>query len=213
VLVAVTAATLASGVASLATYQGAAPNPSPCASPQDTICGRHLAGTGSFALGAEATSQPVTGTIASTGFRGTGGDVVMPLVLGGTWIHLHAARAELTTIGSDGVVGRLGGGILVTDVESTVKPAIADQARARFAAECTPGGQPPACGCPSGSVGELMRALYDQAPNDCVITDAEVESRLGGFFVPDLDLDGDNVNDAISIGVGVTAVPATFPAP
>jgi len=60
---------------------------------------------------------------------------------------------------------------------------------------------------------ETLRGLFDKMPNDCMITDAEVMMVVSGFLTPDIDLDGNGTNDALSLGIGVTAVGAVYTPP
>jgi hypothetical protein len=208
---------LAAGPAALSTHEGLNPNPPACNSPQDTVCGRHLTGVGTFDVGAAQTTQPIVGTItAPARFTGSGGIIVAPLVLGtaGTpaWLPLRAAKAELATVSATGFTGKIGGAVTQSDLNTIVIPAVAISIRGQFDADCNVGGTPP-CACTPGSSGETMQGLFDNAPENCQITDAEVMAVLSGFLTMDIDLDMNGTNDAISIGVGVTAVPGTFTPP
>jgi hypothetical protein len=86
--------------------------------------------------------------------------------------------------------------------------------RTSFDTDCDVGGTPPDCGCAPGSTGATLRNLFDKAPTqDCVISDPEVTTVLSGFLTPDIDLDGEGTNNALSIGLGFTAVKGTFTTP
>ena len=79
-----------------------------------------------------------------------------------------------------------------------------------IAADCT-GGSPPECGCADGSTGETMIGIFDDN-GDCAVLLQEFRdnSLVVTLFRPDVDTDDDDVNDALSVGVGVSAVAATF---
>ena len=46
-----------------------------------------------------------------------------------------------------------------------------------------------------------------------MITDAEVDTIVNGPLSLDIDLKGDAVSDAVSLGIGISAVAGTFTPP
>jgi hypothetical protein len=203
------------GGLTLRTFEGTNPMPAACDGPGDTVCRRHLTGAATFDLGTAATTVPVGGVVIADVFRGDGGTVVMPIGLGGTpsWVTLRMAKAELTALGPTSFQGKIGGAISLQDLSTQVIPAIAVSVRGSFDEDCDVGGTPPSCGCVPGTTGETLRGLFDKFPADCVITDAEVESVISGFLTPDIDMNLDGVNDAMSLGLGIRAVPGSFTSP
>ena len=57
-----------------------------------------------------------------------------------------------------------------------------------------------------------MLGIFDDNPEDCAVTldEFRANSLVQTLFRPDVDLDGDGTNDALSIGVGITGAAATF---
>jgi len=201
---------LTDGPLTLSTYQGATPTPAPCASATDTVCGRHLQGTGHFTRGEAQGAVPIPGRLTAGTYIGGEGEVVVPVIFGDVaWLPLRRARAELTGVAATGFTGKLGGAITTTDLAQRLYPGVIATIRARFDADCDVGGTPPNCGCtPADAPGATLRGLFDKAPADCVISDTEATDLLDGFFAPDIDTDGDGTLDAVSFGVGVTGVAA-----
>ena len=203
------------GGLTMRTFEGINPVPAACTGPSDSACGHHLEGNGSFDLGLAASSVPIGGLVTANIFRGDGGAIAFPVGLGANpvWVELHRAKAELFTLTPTTFEGKLGGAVTVEDINTQVIPASAVSMRATFDRDCTVGGQPPGCDCAPSSTGETLRGLFDRTPADCQITDAEVQAVMSGFLTPDIDLDLDGVNDALSIGVGVRAVRGSFTSP
>ena len=204
--------------AGLRLHHGADPMPAPCTGPGDDVCGRHLQGGASFDLAAGSpTHPPLAGPIVANRYRGGPGELTVQLSFtpGQTVaVPLQRARAELVGLAPAVITGgKLGGAITRVDLETRVYAGMAEAARVTLAADCPQPATPPGCNCPAGSSGSSVRALFDKAPADCAITDAEVVMVVSGLVVPDLDLDGDGVNDATSLGLGVEAVAATFTPP
>jgi hypothetical protein len=203
------------------------PNPPACTDATDMVCGKHLAGTASFDIAASSPPDAkLAGRIISGKFcspsdctKPGSGTVTLQIALAGGLpidLPLQKAKAELTGISAAGFTGgKIGGAISQTDIDNNVVPAIAETVRSSFDETCDVGGTPPNCGCmPADSTGATLRGLFDKAPTqDCMITDAEVKSVVGGFLTPDIDLNGDGTNDALSLGIGVKAVKGTFTAP
>ncbi len=197
---------------------GANPNPPACTDPNDMVCGRHLQGGASFDLEAgEDSMRYLAGRLDGGNFTGGPGNVTLQIALAdGPAISLPLQRARATISGLTATgwsSGKIGGAISQDDINSEVIPAIAMTVRASFDETCDVGGTPPNCGCVAGETGETLRGLFDKTPNDCNITDAEVMAVVSGFLTPDVDLSGDGTNDALSLGIGVEAVAATYTPP
>ncbi len=231
-----TALTDATG-AGLWSMVGADPVPAPCDGPSDTTCGNHLDGSGSFAVAPpDATTSIVPGGLSGGHFSGGPGRVVfeLPAVVsyGSVVVELVGARVEVDTSDAALVNGRLGGAVTADDLENVLLPAMQQAINARIAADCTlTCGPECGCGCTSGSEGATLIDLFDVLPEggigldgDCDVTLYEVVNNdlIGSMMVPDLDLfddqgdfapDQDGVDDAWSLGIHFTAVPAAFTLP
>ena len=199
--------------AELRGYRGESPVPAPCATPQDSECRRHLAGSGVFQIATGTpTDRTLAGAVVAGRFTGGPGRIDLPFVVSDSaiaWLRLHMARARLD-LTSDDFAGVIGGAMLQEDFDNLVVPAFGDLFRTTFARECASETMP-SCGCASGSAGATIQGLFDNAPEDCAISDEEVRAGLSRFVGPDLDVDGDGSNEAVSIAVAVRAVTATFP--
>ncbi len=207
----------ASPVASLRLDVGADPQPTPCAGPNDAVCRRHLAGTGTFTRAPGiAPGTPMPGAIVGSRFVGGPGAFVLPMAFGAApiaMVPIASARAELAMIGGAGFAsGKIGGAIRMADFNGVVVPAFHSMVDAVAAADCPLPRTPPTCNCAPNSSGSTMLSLFDTDDN-CTMTVVEVENLLGQLVVPDIDLDGNGAADAVSIGLGVVGVVGSFPAP
>jgi hypothetical protein len=142
-------------------------------------------------------------------------------------------------VGSDGSATGgivLGGAILETDIDSMLIPTVATELNATVSAECTAGsGSAGAtCGsglnvvscpgatapmpttlCCTGDAGEIVGAnsvVGLDANKDCVITAAELQSNtlVSSLLSPDVASTGNGKPDAVSFGIGATAVSGEF---
>jgi hypothetical protein len=205
-----TAAGTGGAPATVAFAAGAGASPSPCDGPEDTVCGRHLAGTGTFA--SASPRGAIAGTLTADHFIGTGGDVVLelPSTTGVVALPLSHARADLRATG-----GLVGGAMSEAAVEANLVPFFALLIDNIVGTDCTRVG-PPSCGCTDGSTGRTVLSLYDRAPTDCHIALDEVRNSASTrtLLRPDLDVAPvDGTADSLSVVLRVTAVPASFPAP
>ncbi len=202
-------------------YLGDNPTPPACTDVNDLVCGRHLTGTGTFSIAAGSpTNASLGGRIIAGKYTGGPGNVTLQIALsGGTPIDLplQKAKAELNSVSATGwTSGKIGGAISQADINTQVVPAIADTVRTSFDETCmtmAQGGTAPNCGCTAGETGETLRGLFDKTPNNCDITDEEVQMVVSGFLTPDIDLNGDGTNDALSLGIGVSGVAGGFTVP
>lgn len=206
-------------------FLGENPTPAACADANDTVCRKHLTGSGSFDISADSPQDAkLAGKIVAGKFTGGPGTVTLQIALSAgnpIDLPLQKAKAELTGISATGVTGgKIGGAIAKNDLETKVYPAIAETIRTTFDRDCDVGGNPnppaPAkpCNCASGSTGATLQTTFDKDPTkDCMISDTEVVSFVGGLISPDIDLDGDGMADAVSLGVGVQAVAGAFTVP
>lgn len=212
-------------------YLGANPVPAACESDTDETCRRHLDGAASFEIAPSTPTDTVlTGSLADGGFAMSADDepgrvaFPFPALDGGepVVVEMVGARISIQSVSETGLAsGILGGAIPADDFEETVLPAFHQGLAAQVAADCT--GTPPDC-CTPDSGGEGILDFFDSDSEDCMVS---FEEFRGNFFLslllnPDVDLfdaDGnyapnsDSVNDALSVGLGFSAVTATFAAP
>ncbi len=208
--------TSASG-AGFMTYKGANPSPAPCTNTNDTVCGHHLTGSGTFDIAASTPMDPLlVGNFASGTMSTPVGVASMPLPLafGGTMftVELIGARVQVTAASATGLTAILAGAIPSSQMDTKVYPAMQTGFMAEIARDCTALTSPPTCGCTSGSAGAQDISLLDTNPTDCAITVMEIKSNslISALFAPDVTIDGQM---GLSVGVKVTAVGATFTGP
>lgn len=216
--------TAADGVG-LYVYLGANPNPPACASEKDTECGLHLQGDATFEISPDSpTDAVIVGSNAGGAFTGGPGEVTIELSLSALaeplTITLVSAQSTVDVSADALTGGKLGGAITIDSINNDLLPAVAVVIEGILADEKCDIGAAPDC-CPEGSTGRTILMLLDEGfaegTNDCVISGEElaenalVSSTIG---TPDVDLDpAIEGNDAISLGVGFSAVPGTFTPP
>lgn len=201
--------------AGLSVKFGADPQPPACTDATDTACGHHLQGNASFSIASSSpTSSTVTGAIAGGTLSAGPGNLSIQIALGTTspiTLNLVNARVKATAISEAGMTAVIGGELLETELQTNVFPAVTAQIAAILTRDCT--GTAPNCTCTS--TGKTLIDFLDKTPKDCVISESEVEhGPLGGFLLPDVCSQptcAANMTDALSLGVKVTAVKATFP--
>ena len=196
-------------------------------------------GADTFTVSASSPTPPaiLLGAIAGGLFRGGPGTIAveLPLPSGATaTLHLVGARIATTEPVSDGAaVGKLGGGVLDSEVDAVLLPAMAVEFTAVLVGDgcAVTGGM---CVCPMGSNGATLEAFGLDPNHDCLITAAELmaNAAISAFLAPDIDLldcggampqtcdpatsfrpRTDSVNDALSLGVRIELVKARFVAP
>jgi hypothetical protein len=210
--------------AGLSVKIGATPTPEPCTDPADlTTCGKHLQGTGSFTISPNSPADAlVAGRIVNGTFNGGPGDLSLQIALGTTeplTLGLLNARAKATGLSETGITTLTVGGSLTTDdLNTQVLPAIQGQVAGVIERDCGTGGTPPACGCAVDSTGATILTLFDGTAvgtvQDCTVS---VEEIAGNFLIksllaPDVcSTDSCAAPDALSLGIQVQTVKATFP--
>lgn len=204
------------GAAGLEVKLGANPMPAACSSATDTTCRHHLDGSGKFDLAPDSpTDSLVTGKIAGGTFTGGPGNLTLQIAIGSTTpikLDLTHARATATSISPTGMTAVLGGVVTVDQLTTQVGPPLQTAVTAIFDRDCTKTGAN--CGCKAGSTGLLIENIVDTMPKDCAIS---VDELFGNTVVkPMLQPDSCSKDtcamaDALSIGIKVEAVKATFP--
>ncbi len=206
--------------AGLYVYLGENASPAPCESEADTECGKHLQGGATFDISADSPDNAlIVGDDVQGRFNGGPGTVSFEIsLLEGQpplTFDLIAARAEVSVGEEDLTNGKLGGAITTTDVDGKIIPALATILNGIVAeAACT--GAPPDC-CEAGTTPAQILTFAD-ADHDCQVSAADLLANpiLDTFLAADVDLLADVPGkDAISLGVGFSAVSGTFmpPAP
>ncbi len=191
-------------------------SPAPCTDPLDpTTCGKHLAGTGVFTVAAGSPNNvAVGGKIAGGVFTGGPGRLALQIALGGSdaiQLDLIGARAKGTGITADGFTELiLAGALSQNDLDTKVIPAIHAQLGPIITQDCTGTAPPDPCGCEANSTGKTVIGLFDTSPKDCTVTIEEIRtnSLIMSLLAPDVTIDG---VEALSLGIKVTTVKATFP--
>jgi hypothetical protein len=201
----------------LTLYPGINPRPAACNGPTDTTCRRHLDGTASFDVASAPSGQGVVGAITAGRYHGGPGVLTLSLTfgVGGIPIEvpLQLAKAELAvTVAGFAPGSKLGGAITDADLDLRVLPGIHASFSEIVDRDCPQPRTGPTCNCDDGSSGRQVLGLLD-FNDDCTITLGEVRDTFNGLLTRDIDLDEDGANDAVSVGVGVRAVPATFTVP
>jgi hypothetical protein len=102
--------------------------------------------------------------------------------------------------------GIIAGGVTQADIDTALVPGWQSTLQTKMAADCP--GAPPSCGCTAGSTGKTLQGLFD-ANHDCTISTTEIRtnSLIQSLIAPDITVGG---QQALSLGIGFTAVPATF---
>ncbi len=183
-------------------------------------CGHHIAGTGMFSIAAGSPDNAaVAGKIVNGTFNGGPGELSLQIALGGTdaiQLDLIGARVRASAITDTGIGSViLAGAITQDDLNSKVIPAIHAQLAPLIARDCNMLTAPPGCGCASGSTGKTLLDLFDGditgTTKDCTVSIEEItgNSLIQSLLAPDVTVDG---KMALSLGIKVEAVSATFPA-
>lgn len=206
------------GNAGFTLFRGANPSPAPCLDASDLVCGRHLTGSGSFDIEVGSrTDARVIGEIDGGAFATSSpGELLVSLPIGAESVDLtlELGRVEITTVSAGSLQsGTIAGAISGAEVGSAFIPALHGMIQEIITQDCT-GGAPPACGCMANSSGESLLSLFDEN-TDCAVPLAELEASatLASLLAPDVDTDADGTSDSLSLGIGFTAVGATFTQP
>lgn len=200
---------------------GSNPNPPACSSTADTTCGHHLMGGASFQV---ATNSPndslLGGKLVNGAFEGGPGQLSLQITIGNTTpivLPLVHARVKVTSVSETSLKALVGGLITAADLKSGVGESLAASVGALLQGSCTEISppHPPDCGCTD--LAKFLMNLLDgdtQTTPDCKITAEEILANpaTATYTTPD----GCSMNtcaaaDAISVGLNIEAVAATFP--
>jgi hypothetical protein len=202
---------------------GAMPVPAACTDPTDpTTCGKHLTGSASFSIDPDSPADAlVAGKIVNGTFNGGPGDISLQIALGSTepiTLSLLNARARATAISDTGMTATVGGALSTSELMTQVIPAIGAQIEGVLDTECGTTRTLPTCGCPTGSTGADLLGLFDGdiagTADDCNISTEEIAGHalIKGLLGPDVcSTETCTAPDALSLGIQVQTVKATFP--
>lgn len=168
------------------------------------------------------TNAILDGSITGGNFDGGPGNVSLSLALvdGQPPLNVDLVGARITAgVSASGATnGILGGAITEDDVRTEIVPAIANVMTGYMLADCTcEGAGPPACTADSN--GETLDSQFNTT-SDCSITAEELLANtiVQQAIAPDVDMFNgatfgpgmDGEPDSLSLGVGFTAVGASF---
>jgi hypothetical protein len=180
-------------------------------------------GSGTFTVAANAPRNAILGGGIQGGtFSGQAAEITLELslVAGATplRIKLVDAHLEASVTGSSITNGRIAGLLSTQEVNGSLLPGIAALLDARIGADAGCREAVSQCELANASI----RTFFDTAPNDGMISVAEVRDNviIQGLVAPDLDLfraDGtrgtDGTRESLSIALGFFGSQATFTAP
>ncbi len=217
---------LTDGCGQMSVFIGANPNPAACTDENDTVCGRHLDGNGSFDIApGSPTDTSVVGSLRGGQFLIGENDnpgnfsVELDFIEGQDPITLDLVGAQIEAqVSANGLTsGIIGGAIQSSDLETNILPTIKNLIDDVIEADCQLG--PPEC-CTAGSNGKLIADIFDDN-NDCTVSLAEIQNDplISAFLLPDVDLldasgnfspNDDGVKESISVGLGFTTTTGSF---
>jgi len=196
--------------------------PAACADTTDLVCRHHLDGNGSFTVSANSPADAaVAGKVVSGTFNGGPGDLSLQIALGDgapLQLALHGARAKATGMSATGGSIIVGGGLLVSDLDTTVFPAVHDILTGVIDEGCPlPRVGVPNCNCASTTTSTIINLFDGKTPaepdNDCVVSLQEISNNptLKSFLAPDLCTTAScTTPDALSLGIKVDVVKAVI---
>lgn len=204
---------------------GANPVPAACNGATDTVCGHHLAGGAMFSIAADSPPNAlVGGKIVNGTFNGGPGDISLQIAVGSTQpitLSLLNARAKATAITDTSMTVKVGGALSITDLNTNVLPAIKTQIDAILTADCGPVAmRVPAssCSCKPSSTSLTVLGLFDGmltgTQKDCQVSLEEIQGApfIKSLLGPDICTSKTcTAPDALSLGIQVQTVMATFP--
>jgi hypothetical protein len=202
-------------------FLGANPSTAPCTDPENpTTCRQHFNGTTEFEIApGSPTDLSIGGNISGGTFSGSNGELAIQIAFGDTTINLDLimAHAELHDVSADGIgQSVIAGAVPNTTVQSEVIPAVHVAITAILLEACGPVADrdPEAdCSCTDSTSQFLMNTFDDDDDCDVGLEELRMDSLIMTLLRPDIDTDCDGTDDALSVGVGATAVPAVYEVP
>lgn len=198
---------------------GTNPTPAACNGATDTTCGRHLAGGAMFQLAANSPDDALLGGKLTNGtFDGGPGEILLQIAIGSTepiLVPLQHARAKVTSVSESSLTAFIGGLLTVADLKTHVGAALQTTVTAFIAENCSSLDSPPLCGCTGLAIVVMDRADgSDGTTPNCMITVDELLNTPG--IADQLEPDACSKetcaeSDALSFGIKIDAVAATFP--
>jgi hypothetical protein len=202
-------------------YLGDNPSPEPCTTADPPVCGQHLSGQGTFDVAASSPTDAVLhGDIIGSKLTGGPGKVTLELALGDIdpiTVNMIGARMEVNVATTALTSGKIGGAVTQAELDNNVLPAIVTVMDESISEDCL--GAAPTC-CTEGSTGETLIDLFDE-DDDCAVSLEELRTNdlISSLLSPDVDLLDENgdfnprvdeVKDSLSLGIGFSAVGASF---
>jgi len=185
----------------------------------DAGMGPDFSGSGTFVIDTSAGTGLLTGSITGGHFTGGPGEVSVQLALvgGAPPITLNLKSARIVgDVTADGCMnGIVGGGVLFSEIQGQIIPAVAGILDGAIKANgCTTLTNCPTTGAVAPCTDNQcsIAGAFDTNPKNGSIVTAEVATVVGALLAPDLDLDGNSVSEATSVGIGFTCVKANFTA-
>jgi hypothetical protein len=188
---------------------------------------------GTYKIAAADSGQAIlSGTVTSGDFvTSTPGNVTIKVSLAADsapiTLALKSARIEAKVTGtgtSATCTGRIGGGILATDLTNNLLPQVVGILNMRLSTDTAECGAGMSCqstkdtNCCS-SENQTLLTVFDSDGNFMISND-EATAVLGAVFVPDVDLldasgnpGKDTVKESVSVAIGFDCVATTFTAP
>jgi hypothetical protein len=208
------------GSSSFGVKFGANPQPKPCTDDSDlTTCGQHLKGGATFSVASDSPANTaLTGAFVNGTFNGGPGNLSLQIALGSTdpiLLNLVGARVKATAVSETGMTAIVGGLLLQQELNDHVFPAVTAQVNAILVRDC--GAEDartlPTCAC--HGTGALLMGVFDLAPKDCKVSLDEVTGSPVTAAITSGDTCSQascpaNAADALSIGVKIEAVKASF---
>lgn len=211
-----TSLTTATGVG-VWVYLGANPSPDPCTDANDTVCGHHLDGSGSFGVDPTSpTDAVIVGQLVAGKYDGGPGNVTIEISLvegedTGIVINLIGAKMEIGSV-TDSTMsnGKLGGAVTEEDLDGEIMPELHTILNNTITDDCSgepvdcPGADCRPCGCEEGATGRTLLDLFDEYTTpgdgipDCKVDFQELldNSLISSLLAPDVDLlDCSNASD------------------
>lgn len=197
--------------------QGREPMPLACKDEGDLACRGHLQGGAYFSASTDSLDDFVGGTIVDHQLVTDAGDVFLQMKVEGVEallpIRLKSAVIQGKIKEETLINAKLHGAIALEDIQKEVLPPLADLMGRIVSEECQL--SPEEGCCPATSQGKRLLTFFD-ANHDCQLPFEEVRDNplLQIALRPDVaTTPGDDTPDAMSIGLGISAVQAFIHSP